>query len=172
MSSSVCRLPFISASASPALTSATASSAAAWLCGASTMRSAGEVLPRGRPRRPRSWPAARRGSARSARARRPRARRRASAASQGCATATFNRRQRFRGREQPVVLLVPAGLDRTRAVMNPKMPRRPPQACRQRCLRSAAPLCERSDAICPAAASPPGPRQRCARSQRPRRRPR
>lgn len=38
MSSSVCRLPFISRLASPARTSATAVSAAAWLCGASTMR--------------------------------------------------------------------------------------------------------------------------------------
>src|SRR5262245_12233175 len=37
-SSSVWRLPFISSSASPCRTSATAAAAAAWLCGASTMR--------------------------------------------------------------------------------------------------------------------------------------
>ena len=36
ISSSVCRLPFISASALPSRTSSTASAAAAWLCGAST----------------------------------------------------------------------------------------------------------------------------------------
>ncbi|MNJ62580.1 hypothetical protein D3C77_584250 [compost metagenome] len=38
ISSSVCRLPFISSVASPLRTSATAVSAAAWLCGTSTMR--------------------------------------------------------------------------------------------------------------------------------------
>jgi hypothetical protein len=37
ISSSVCRLPFISASALPCSTSSTALSAAAWLCGASTI---------------------------------------------------------------------------------------------------------------------------------------
>ena len=42
-SSSVCRLPFISSSASPSRTSSTAFAAAAWLCGASTMRTAAEV---------------------------------------------------------------------------------------------------------------------------------
>jgi hypothetical protein len=36
ISSSVCRLPFISSSASPARTSRTASAAAAWLWGVST----------------------------------------------------------------------------------------------------------------------------------------
>jgi hypothetical protein len=36
ITSSVCRLPFISASALPSRTSATAAAAAAWLCGAST----------------------------------------------------------------------------------------------------------------------------------------
>ena len=44
-SSSVCRLPFISSSASPCRTSSTALAAAAWLCGASTMR----ALPRSMP---------------------------------------------------------------------------------------------------------------------------
>ena len=38
ISSSVCRLPFISASTSPARANATARSAAAWLCGAATIR--------------------------------------------------------------------------------------------------------------------------------------
>jgi hypothetical protein len=36
INSSVCRAPFISASALPARTSSTALAAAAWLCGAST----------------------------------------------------------------------------------------------------------------------------------------
>ena len=44
-SSSVCRLPFIRSSASPLRTSSTALAAAAWLCGASTIR----VLPRSMP---------------------------------------------------------------------------------------------------------------------------
>ena len=38
ISSSVCRLPFIRVSASPARTISTAFAAAAWLCGASTSR--------------------------------------------------------------------------------------------------------------------------------------
>ncbi len=38
ISSSVCRLPFISASTSPARAIATACSAAAWLCSVETMR--------------------------------------------------------------------------------------------------------------------------------------
>ena len=37
ISSSVCRLPFISASALPSRTSSTAFAAEAWLCGASTI---------------------------------------------------------------------------------------------------------------------------------------
>ncbi len=37
ISSSVCRLPFISSSARPVLTRLTASAAAPWLCGASTI---------------------------------------------------------------------------------------------------------------------------------------
>src|ERR671912_2202469 len=45
MSSSVCRLPFISASAWPDFTSSTATSAVAWLCGASTMRIMETSLP-------------------------------------------------------------------------------------------------------------------------------
>ena len=42
-SSSVCRLPFISSSASPWRTSSTALAAAAWLCGTSTIRVLPEV---------------------------------------------------------------------------------------------------------------------------------
>ena len=42
-SSSVCRLPFISSSASPSRTSSTAFAAAAWLCGTSTIRTPREV---------------------------------------------------------------------------------------------------------------------------------
>ena len=42
-SSSVCRLPFISSSALPLRTSSTAFAAAAWLCGASTIRVLPEV---------------------------------------------------------------------------------------------------------------------------------
>ena len=42
-SSSVCRLPFISSSASPSRTSSTALAAAAWLCGASTIRVPREI---------------------------------------------------------------------------------------------------------------------------------
>ena len=42
----MCRLPFISSSASPLRTRSTAIAAAAWLCGASTIL----VLPRSRPR--------------------------------------------------------------------------------------------------------------------------
>ena len=65
ISSSVCRLPFIRISARRSRTSATACAAAAWLCGASTIRSCP-----GRSRAPgplrRSWLPARRGSARSA----------------------------------------------------------------------------------------------------------
>ena len=43
ISSSVCRLPFISSSALPARTSSTAFSAAAWLCGTSTISILAEV---------------------------------------------------------------------------------------------------------------------------------
>ncbi|CFP71198.1 Uncharacterised protein [Bordetella pertussis] len=47
ISSSVCRLPFISRLACPPRTSWTAAAAAAWLCGASTMA----APPRSRPQR-------------------------------------------------------------------------------------------------------------------------
>ena len=45
ISSSVCRLPFIRVSASPARTISTALAAAAWLCGASTSRKAAMSRP-------------------------------------------------------------------------------------------------------------------------------
>ena len=74
ISSSVCRLPFISASALPSRTSATAFSAESWLCGGVDDRQARDVDAFAPARPPRSARAARPGSARSARAspRRPR----------------------------------------------------------------------------------------------------
>jgi hypothetical protein len=45
ISSSVCRLPFITASTSPARASATASAAAAWLCSVATMRRSARSAP-------------------------------------------------------------------------------------------------------------------------------
>src|SRR5215217_7181510 len=94
MSSSVWRLPFISASASPALTSATAFSAATWLWGASTMRNSersalrlfavAAILSCGPTRIGSMSPSE--AASRTAPS---------EVASQGCATATFSRGRAF-----------------------------------------------------------------------------
>ena len=68
ISSSVCRLPFISASARPSRTSSTALAAAAWLCGTSTIGKPAMSRSACRARLPDLGCADRPGSARSARA--------------------------------------------------------------------------------------------------------
>ena len=106
ISSSVCRLPFISASAVPARTSSTALAAESWLCAASTISKRADVEARPWPRPRGCAPAGRPGSAAIRPSRAASTAPSSETSSHGCATAVADRRVLCGGLDQPLVLLV------------------------------------------------------------------